>query len=170
MKTIAFACVLLLLLPLAGTAQDLILGLGPHETASVVKKSSRTPTVRLRDGSLLTVSYRENLGFKVTWTKNAKTFALADSLTNALMVQAAEKDIDGDGKHEVIIAAKITDDNIEVTVFRKPEFETYYQRWSSFTAVAAVEFPGDNTVKIYDLNGKAGTYRFDRHGKLTELP
>ncbi|MDW8393802.1 MAG: hypothetical protein RMK52_06115 [Chitinophagales bacterium] len=152
------------------TAQEIIRGIPAHQTVSVVKKSSRTPTLRLHDGSLLTVSYRETPGFRVVWTKNAKTFVLADSITHALMVQAAETDIDGDGKREIIIIKKITDDNLEATVFRKPEFETYYQLWSTFTGVAAVEFPGDNTVKIYDLNDKAGHYRFDRNGKLVALP
>lgn len=167
MKKITLLLLLLSTSALIVNAQDIIKGL-PY-SISLVAKSSKQPTVRLKDGSGITLRYTAEAGFTVMMGKNGKSFEFTDPMPNAKFVQAAEVDIDKDGKMEVVIASRTSSETIEIKVFKKPEFEIFYKEWSSFTGVTSVEFPGDGTFKLYDKEGNAGTYKFDEEGKIAEV-
>ena len=149
------------------SAQDLIKGL--PITISLVPKSAKQPNLKLKDGSGILLVYKAESGIHVITAKNGKQSDFCDPFENAKLVQVGESDIDRDGKPEVIVASKTSSETIEVKVFKKADFETLYKPWSAFTGVAAVEFPGDGTVKLYDKTGNAGRYKFGEDGKITEL-
>jgi hypothetical protein len=149
------------------SAQDIIKGLGV--SVSLVPKSAKQPNLKLKDGSGITLIYKAESGIHVMMGKNGKLFDFCDPYENIKMVQVGELDIDKDGKPEVIVAGKTSSETIEVKIFKKAEFEIFYKEWSEFTGVASIEFPGNGTVKLYDKEGNAGTYKFSEEGKITEV-
>ena len=149
------------------TAQDLIKGL--PKTVTLVKKSSLRPSMPLKDGSTIGLVNKPETGMHVILSKNGKTTDFCDPMQNALSGQIGEVDIEKDGRLDVVVVTKTSPQTIDIKIFKKPEFETLYQLWSSFTGVSSVEFPGNGTVKLYDLEGKAGIYKLSEDGKITEL-
>ncbi len=145
-------------------AQELVRGI--THTAYLPAKSSRTPFIKLSDGSLVTVSYREPEGFKVVLTKNAKTMVLAEEVRAAQAAQLAETDVNGDGRNELIIAFRTSGSEIAVTILHKPEYETYLQTWTELTCSGPVEFAGKNLVHVYTPQGQINSYRLDEKGQL----
>lgn len=148
-------------------SQDIIKGL--TNTASLVKKSAKTPSIKNKDGSTIVLSYKEEDGLKVMMGKNGKTFAFCDPFPNASMVQAGETDIDKDGKQEILIGARTSAQSVEIQIYKKAEFETLYKLWATFTGVQSFEFPGDGTVKLYDMNGKFGLFKLMEDGTLNAM-
>jgi hypothetical protein len=148
------------------SAQDIIKGL-PY-TISLVPKSMKTPNIKFKDGSGIILKYNAESGIQVLMNKNGKQYDFCESFANTKMVQVGEVDIDKDGRLEIIVASRSSSSTIEIKVFKKPEFEILYKEWSDFSGVTAVEFPGNNTVKLYDQTGNAGTYTFGDDGKLAE--
>ncbi len=148
-------------------AQEIIKGI--PLTISLVKKSAKQPMLKLKDGSGILLVYKED-AIHVILSKNGKQTDFCDPMENALMIQVAEVDIEKDGKPEVVIASKTSAESMEIKVFKKADFETLYMEWSVFTSVASVEFPGNNTVKLYDKEGNAGVYKFSEEGKIIETP
>ena len=149
------------------SAQDIIKGLSI--SISLVPKSAKQPNLKLKDGSGITLLYKAESGIHVMMGKNGKLFDFCDPFENAKLVQVGQLDIDKDGKLEVIVASKTSSETIEVKIFKKAEFEIFYKQWTEFTGVASVEFPGNGTVKLYDKEGNAGTYKFSEEGKISEI-
>ena len=148
------------------SAQDIIKGL-PY-SISLVPKSAKTPNIKFKDGSGITLKYNADDGIEVLLNKNGKQSEFCEAFANTKLVQVGEVDIDKDGRPEIIVASRSSSSTIEIKVFKKAEFEIFYKEWSDFTGVSAVEFPGNNTVKLYDQTGNAGIYTFSDDGKLTE--
>ncbi|MBX7108566.1 MAG: VCBS repeat-containing protein [Chitinophagales bacterium] len=167
MKKIASVLLILLFAIRVSSGQEIIKGV--TNTVSLVKKSAKLPSIKNKDGSTIVLSYKEPDGLKVMMGKNGKNFPLCDPFPNALMVQVAEADIDNDGKLEILVGARTSAESVEIKIYKKPEFETLYKIWSSFTGVQSFEFPGDGTVKLYDMNGKSGLFKISAEGKLTEI-
>ncbi len=149
-------------------AQELIRGI--THTAYLPAKSSRTPFIKLSDGSLVTVSYREPGGFKVVLTKNAKTMVLAEEVRAAQAAQLAETDVNGDGRKELIMAFRTSGSEIAVTILHKPEYETYLQTWTELTCNGPIEFAGNNLVYVYGPQGRVDSYKLDDKGQLMLVP
>lgn len=149
------------------SGQDIIKGV--TNSVSLVKKSAKLPAIKNKDGSTIVLSYKEPDGLKVMMGKNGKNFPFCDPYPNALMVQVAEADIDNDGKPEILVGARTSTESVEIKIYKKPEFETLYKLWSSFTGVQSFEFPGDGNVKLYDMNGKFGLFKINPEGKLIAL-
>ncbi len=148
-------------------SQEIIKGL--PLTISLVPKSAKQPNLKLKDGSGIFLVYKPEEGIHVIMGKNGKQYDFCDPLDNTKFVQVGEKDIENDGKPEVIVASKTSAQTIEVKVFKKADFETLYKEWTDFTGVSAVEFPGNGTVNMYDLEGNAGIYKFGEDGKISEV-
>lgn len=142
---------------------------GVTNTVSIVKKSAKIPSIKNKDGSTIVLSYKEPDGIKVMMGKNGKNFAFCEPFPYASMVQVAEADIDADGKPEILVGARTSDETVEIKIYKKPEFETLYALWSAFTGVQSFEFTGDGKVKLYDMNGRFGVYKMAADGKLDEL-
>ena len=142
---------------------------GLTNTASLVKKSAKTPSIKNKDGSTIVLSYKEEDGLKVMMGKNGKTFAFCEPFLNATMVQAGEADIDKDGKPEILIGARTSAQSVEIQIYKKAEFETLYKLWATFTGVQSFEFPGDGTVKLYDINDKFGLFKLMDDGTLNAM-
>jgi hypothetical protein len=164
-KLLSILAVLIVAISIA-SAQDIIKGL-PY-SISLVPKSAKTPNIKFKDGSGITLKYSADDGIQVLLNKNGKQSDFCEPFANTKLVQVGEVDIDKDGKNEIIVASRSSSSTIEVKIFKKPEFEIFYKEWSSFTGVVAVEFPGNNTVKLYDQTGNAGIYTFSDDGKITE--
>lgn len=142
---------------------------GTTNTVSLVKKSAKLPSIKNKDGSTIVLSYKEPEGLKVMMGKNGKNFPFCDPFPNALMVQVAEADIDKDGKPEILVGARTSASTVEIKIYKKPEFETLYKLWASFTGVQSFEFPGDGNVRLYDMNGKFGLYKMMEDGTLNAM-
>jgi len=147
-------------------SQDLIKGL--PISISLVPKSAKQPNLKLKDGSGVLLKYDVNDGIHVIMAKNGKQTDLCDPFANSKMVQVGQVDIENDGKPEIVVASQTSSTTIQVLIYKKADFEVNYQPWSHFSGVAAVEFPGDGTVEIYDETGNFSTYKFSDDGKLTE--
>ena len=148
-------------------SQEIIRGL--VNTASLVKKSQKLPSIKNKDGSTIVLAYKEETGLQVNMSKNGKQFAFCDPYFNALMVQVGEFDIDKDGRMEILVGARTTSESVEVQIYKKPEFETLYKLWTTFTGVQSFEFPGDGTVKMYDMSNNFGRYKITDEGKLDSM-
>ncbi|MEO5673504.1 MAG: hypothetical protein ABIQ74_02555 [Chitinophagales bacterium] len=166
MKKVLISLLLITITTKVALSQDIIKGL--PITISLVPKSAKQPNLKLKDGSGIFLVYKSEEGIHVIMGKNGKQYDFCDPIDNTKFVQVGEKDIENDGKPEVIVASKTSAQTIEVKVFKKADFETLYKEWTDFTGVSAVEFPGNGTVKMYDLEGNAGIYKFGEDGKISE--
>ncbi|HYV95659.1 MAG TPA: hypothetical protein VE978_28045 [Chitinophagales bacterium] len=166
MKKTFFTIILLVAAISFASAQDIIKGLS--YTVSLVPKSMKTPNIKFKDGSGISLKYDAESGIHVLMNKNGKQYDFCEPFFNTKLVQVGEVDIDKDGRLEIIVASRSSSSTIEIKVFKKAEFEILYKEWSDFTGVSAVEFPGNGTVKLYDQTGNAGIYTFSDDGKLSE--
>ncbi|MBK6484577.1 MAG: hypothetical protein IPG01_15930 [Chitinophagaceae bacterium] len=167
MKILLSLSILLLVVFKVSLGQEIIKGM--TNTVSLVKKSAKLPSIKNKDGSTIVLSYKEPDGLKVMMGKNGKNFPFCDPYPNALMVQVAEFDVDGDGKQEILVGARTSTETVEIKIYKKPEFETLYKQWTAFTGVQSFEFPGDGNVKLYDMKGKSGLFKVMADGQLNEL-
>jgi hypothetical protein len=165
-----FSIILLLLVAASygsSIAQEIIKGI--PVTISLVPKSAKQPSLRLKDGSGISLKYDATEGIRVILSKNGKQTDFCDPFSNTTFVQVGETDLEKDGKTEVVVASRSSETSIEVLLFKKAEFEVYYKEWSAFTGVSSVEFPGDGTVRMYEPSGKFGTYKIEADGKVAGL-
>ncbi|MBX7142093.1 MAG: hypothetical protein K1X63_13520 [Chitinophagales bacterium] len=148
-------------------SQEIIKGI--PVTISLIPKSAKQPSLKLKDGAGISLKYNAADGIHVLLSKNGKTSDFCDPFSNTQLVQVGETDIEKDGKTEVVVASRSSESSIEILIFKKAEFEVYYKEWSSFTGVSAVEFEGDGTVKMYEPSGKFGTFKIGADGKVAGL-
>lgn len=167
MKVLLIALITMVMTTQISVGQEIIRGV--TNTVSLVKKSAKLPSIKNKDGSTIVLSYKEPDGLKVMMGKNGKNFPLCEPFPNALMVQVAETDIDSDGKLEILVGARTSTETVEIIIYKKPDFETLYKPWASFTGVQSFEFPGNGQVKLYDMKGKAGLFSITADGKLNEI-
>ncbi|MBA3648123.1 MAG: hypothetical protein H0W62_06165 [Chitinophagales bacterium] len=147
------------------TAQEIIKGL--TNTASLIPKSQRVPSIKNKDGSTLVLSYAAGTGIKVMIGKNGKNNLFCDPFQTASMVQVGEKDVDGDGKQELLVGSRDSA-KVNVMLYKKADFESEYKYWTTVHGENSVEFPGDGSVKLHDFQADGTTYKFGPSGDLLE--
>lgn len=162
MKTIS--ALFLILVSFQIHSQTAVIIQGPVNTISLVKKSSKLPTIKMKDGSTIALRYDVTDGIHAEMYKNGKNFDLVEPFGAATLVQICEVDIDKDGRTEFVIGARTAADQFTIQIFRKPEFETEWTLWSTLSGQSYCEFSGDNTVKVYTLDGSVSTLRFNEDG------
>jgi hypothetical protein len=145
------------------SAQDIIQGAGNN--ISVVRLSEKKPTIRLHDGSAITLSYVANKGIFVTLSKNGKASDLCSPFPDASMVQVAESDIDHDGKLEILVGSRSADGNtIQILIYKKAEFETLYKIWTTLNGEQSIKFNGDGTATFISNSGQGMDYVIEKDG------
>ena len=166
MKQLVVLFLLFLFSISVSSAQDIIKGI--PVTISLVPKSAKQPVLKLKDGAGILLKYDAEVGIHVILAKNGKQTDFCEPFGNTKLVQVGEMDIEKDGKPEVVVVSESSSSTIDVLIFKKADFEINYKEWSSFSGTSAVEFPGNGTVRLYDLAGKYGTYKFTDDGKIIE--
>lgn len=151
----------------AATTNAQIIIRGVRNQAELVKGSRAMPTVKYKDGMMVGMQNTEE-GMTFLLTKNGKQTPLIDPV-DAKYGQAAEADVDGDGKMEVLIAHRLTDGDFTINIYKKPEFEFDYALWSTLNGKHYAEFPQNGTVKLYTKEGSVSVMKFDSEGKLTTV-
>lgn len=145
-------------------SQTAVIIQGTTNTINLVKKSSKLPSIKLKDGSTIVLRYDLTDGIHAEMYKNGKNFDLVEPFAAATFVQISEVDIDKDGKNEIVIGARTSADQFTVQILRKPEFETEWMVWSTVTGQSYCEFPGDNTIKVFTLDGTGSILKFFEDG------
>ena len=148
-------------------SQDILKGI--PNTASLVKKSAKTPSIKNKDGSTIVLSYKESDGLMVMMGKNGKSFPFAGPFPNGLMVQVGELDIEKDGKPEILVGVRTSPESVEVEIYKKADFEIQYKLWTTLTGVQSFEFLGDGTVRLYDMHGNFGLFKILDDGRLNAM-
>jgi len=143
------------------SAQEIIKGM--KNTNSIKKGSVALPQVRFKTGEMVMMHNTDD-GMSFDIIKNGKTTPLFDPCADCVFGQTAEFDIDGDGKTEVIIGTRLTPETFEVKIFHKEEFQVEYALFTTISGQDHCEFLGDNTVKIYSLDGKVSHLKFKSDG------
>ena len=137
---------------------------GPTNSISLVQKSMKLPSIKFKDGSTIVLRYEAEVGIHAEMYKNGKNFDVVEPFADAKFVQVCEVDIDKDDKTEIVIASRTTADQFTIQILRKPEFETDWTLWSTITGQSTCDFPGDNTVNVYTIDGTKSSLRFNEDG------
>lgn len=165
MKKILTLAAMFALVAVSTQAQEIFKGL--KNQASLVKGSRALPTVKYKDGFMVGMSNTDD-GMAFTMTKNGKNSELFDGPVDAKYGQAAEADVDGDGKNELLAGYRKTENDFTINIYKKPEFEFEYKLWATVNGTGQAEFPQDGTVKLYTKEGSVNVMKFDSEGKLTQ--
>jgi len=165
MKKITMLAALLVVTAVNTQAQEVIKGL--KNQVSLVKGSRAMPSVKYKDGLMVGLQNTEE-GMTFMMTKNGKQTPLIDPV-DAKYGQAAEGDIDGDGKNEVLIGHRLSDNDFTIHIYKKPEFEFEYNLWATVNGTGSAEFPQNGTVKLSTKEGNVTVMKIDSEGKLTAV-
>lgn len=162
-----FVLALVLATAVASTqAQDIIRGV--RNQGILVKGSRALPAVKFKEGMMVSLSNTDD-GMAFNMTKNGKVTPLFDPV-DAKIGQAAEVDVDGDGKMEILAGYRNTDNDFTLNIYKKPEYEFDYKLWATVNGNAYAEFPQNGTVKLHTKEGAVSLMKFDSEGKLTPVP
>lgn len=147
-------------------AQQIITG--AKNTAILKKGSVALPQVRYKSGEMIMMKNTEE-GMNFDLIKNGKTTAMFDPCVDCVFGQAAEFDINGDGKTEVLLGTRMTPETFEVKIYKKAEFEVDYKLFTTINGQDHCEFAGDNTVKIFATDLKVAHLKFKSDGSWIVL-
>ena len=167
MKKISILFFVLISISSITQAQQIIMGV---KNFTILKKgSSALPQTKFKTGELVMMKNTDgSMNFDLV--KNGKTTPLITACADCVFGQAAEADINGDGKTEVLIGTRLTPETFEVKIYYKEEFDVEYKLFTTITGQDHCEFPGDNTVKIYTTDLKVAHLKFKADGSWVVLP